>query len=172
MNKFNDPYYDRRNEFDRYDSYMEYKRYTEESKLIYLIRSKYLKLLGRFIETTFPGLKFDIIIRDRNHKERKVEWYGHTYMELVVFDVIGPVYDPRNFSATYRTPHYDGFLSLDYIYDEIDSFIPEINKHLLITFCAISTQNVHHIDDYQVQSLECWRRHYQQSYSRHPLNIF
>ena len=71
-----------------YNSYSDYKSMYENAKLQYLIHKKYLKLLGKFIETIYPNLRFDIFIRNRNPKEKKVDWYGMTYMELVVFDVI------------------------------------------------------------------------------------
>jgi len=72
-------------------------------------------------------LGFDIFIRNRDPKEQKVQWYGHIYMELVIFDVIGtPIYNPMSFEPVYRTTTYDGYLSMDMIYDEIDREILEI----------------------------------------------
>jgi hypothetical protein len=143
-------------------SYSEYKQREEDTKLLFLIRDKYLKLLGKFIENTYPGLRFDIFIRNRNPKERKPQWYGHTYMELVIFDVIGtPIYNPRTFEPVHRTTTYDGYLSMDTIYDEIDSFIPEINKHLMITFVPYhSPDQMIPKQFFDLQPFECWDRYW------------
>lgn len=146
-------------------SYQEYKFMREESKLRHLIHTKYLKVLGKFIEYTYPGLRFDIFIRNRNPKEQKAQWYGHTYMELVVFDVIAqPIFDPTNFEPVYRTATYDGHLSMNTIYDEIQSFIPEINKHLMITFVHYRNPDQmvpEHF--YDIPSFECWDKYWRYS---------
>ncbi len=95
-------------------SYSQYKQVVEDERVFYLIKDKYLKLLGKFIENTYTDLRFDIFIRQRNPKEQKPQWYGHTYMELVVFDVIKtPIYNPSNFEPSYRTATYNGYLSMD-----------------------------------------------------------
>ena len=121
-----------------YSSYSEYKTNYEESKLRYLIHRKYLKVLGKFIENMYPGLRFDIFIRQRNPKEKCIDWYGYTYMELRVFDVIkAPVYNPMTFDAVFRTPHCDDYISGSNFFETINDFIPEINKHLLISFSPI-----------------------------------
>lgn len=147
----------------RYDSYSEYMFHHGEAKLIYLIRRKYLKLLGKFIENMYPGLKFDIYVQQRDPKERKVEWYGHTYMELRIFDMIqSPVYNPMNFEPSYRSPHCNEFIDGEKIYDLIDSFIPEINKHLLISFRPIISPHmeIHNMDFNQIPDYECWAKHW------------
>jgi hypothetical protein len=143
-------------------SYSQYKRREEDSKLFYLIRDKYLKLLGNFIESTYPDLRFDIFIRSRNPKEQKPQWYGHTYMELAVFDVISqPIYNPMNFEPVYRTTTYDGYFSMDTIYDDIDSFIPEINKHLMITFVHYRNPDQMVPEQfYNIQPFECWDKYW------------
>ena len=118
-----------------YSSYSEFKSLQEKSKLQYLIHRKYLKVLGKFIDNMYPDLKFDIFIRHRDPKVKDVKWYGHTYMELRIFDVVStPVYDPSTFTPVYRVPHCSESINGEMIYDLIDSFIPEINKHLLISF--------------------------------------
>jgi len=145
-----------------FNSYSEYKQIEEDTKLLFLIRDKYLKLLGKFIENTYPGLRFDIFIRNRNPKERKPQWYGHIYLELAIFDVIGtPIYNPMNFEPSYRTTTYDGYFSMDMIYDDIDLSIPEINKHLMITFVP------YHSPDqmipgkfFDLRPFECWDRYW------------
>ena len=71
-----------------YSSYSEFKFIQEDEKLRYLIHRKYLKVLGEFIESTYPGLKFDVFIRNRDPKVKNIQWYGHTYMELRIYDVI------------------------------------------------------------------------------------
>jgi len=43
-------------------SYSEYKQREEDTKILFLIKDKYLKLLGKFIEDTYPDLRFDIIL--------------------------------------------------------------------------------------------------------------
>jgi len=147
----------------RYDSYSEYMFHHGEAKLNYLIRRKYLKLLGKFIENMYPGLKFDIYIQQRDPKERKVEWYGHTYMELVIFDVFqSPVYNPMNFEPSYRSPHCNEYIGGENIYDLIDSFIPEINKHLLISFRPVISPHmeIHNMDFNQIPDYECWVKHW------------
>lgn len=147
-----------------FNSYSEYKQREEDVKVLFLIRDKYLKLLGNFIESTYPGLRFDIFIRNRNPKEKKPQWYGHTYMELAIFDVITqPIYHPDTFEPVYRTSTFGEKISMSLIYDEIDSFIPEINKHLMITFvpCLISDQNINHMSGfYDIPSFECWDRYW------------
>lgn len=151
-----------------YNSYSEYNRNYEESKLQYLIHKKYLKILGRFIETMYPGLKFDIFIRNRNPKVRKPDWYGMTYMELRIFDVISsPVYNPMTFEPSLRTPHYKGYISGEIIYDEINSFIPEINKHLLISFSCIHFSHyeiTNYVDQISIPDYECWVQHWRHSH--------
>ena len=146
-----------------YSSYNEYKFIREESELRYLIHTKYLKMLGEFIETMYSGLKFDIHIRTRDLKERKADWYGHTYMELVVFDIIAtPVYNPNTFEPSYRSPHCQEYISGDKIFDEINSYIPDINKHLLITFirCSDVPMNVMEYNMLDIPSFECWRQYF------------
>ena len=145
-----------------YSSYNEYKFIREESELRYLIHRKYLKMLGEFIETIYPGLRFNIFIKDRDHKERKPDWYGHTYMELVVYDIItSPVYNPNTFEPSYRTPHCQEYISGERLFEDINSYIPEINKHLLISFVRISQ----HPNDYMfhhdsIPDFECWRQYF------------
>ena len=143
-------------------SYSQYKQVVEDERVFYLIRDKYLKLLGKFIEDTYTNLRFDIFIRNRNPKEQKPQWYGHTYMELVIFDVIGtPIYNPMNFEPVHRTTTYDGYLSMDTIYDEIDSFIPEINKHLMITFVPYhSPDQMIPGQFFDLRPFECWDRYW------------
>jgi hypothetical protein len=84
-------------------------------------------------------------------------------MELVIFDVIGtPIYNPTTFEPNYRTTTYNGYLSMEIIYNEIESFIPEINKHLMITFIP------HHSPDQMnymsgindIPSFECWDKYW------------
>ena len=157
---------------DTYDSYSEYMFHKNESKLIYLIRSKYLKLLGEFIENMYPGLKFDIYIKHRNPKQQKIDWYGHTYMELKIFDVFRqPMYDPRNFEPSYRTPHCNEYLSNYGFYSDIESFIPEINKYLLISY--VSTLGPH--DSYIMESnnipdFECWTEYWKKTHIPTSIN--
>lgn len=149
-----------------YDSYSEYKFHRNESELNYLIRSKYLRLLGKFIETMYPGLNFDIFIRQRDIKQRKVDWYGHTYMELRIFDVIGsPVYNPSSFEPVYRSPKCDEYISGHIIYDLIQSFIPEVNKHLLITFRPIISPHmeIHNYNFNEIPEFACWTEYWKYS---------
>lgn len=145
-----------------FSSYMEYKFQLENSKLMYLIHNKYIKVLGRFIETMYPNLRFDIHIKTRDPKVRKPDWYGHTYMELIIFDVITqPIYNPNTFEPTYRTRDYDGNdISGRDIYWMIDSFIPEINKHLLISYCPINDTPISRMMMLEIPSFECWREFY------------
>ena len=140
-------------------SYSQYKRREEDSKLFYLIRDKYLKLLGNFIEITYPDLRFDILIRNRNPNESRPQWYGYTYMELVILDVIiQPIYDPATFQPVYRTTTYTDSISMNMIYNDIDSFIPEINKHLMITFIPYHSpdQINYMLGTNDMPSFECW----------------
>ena len=146
-----------------YNSYSDYKSMYENAKLQYLIHKKYLKLLGKFIETIYPNLRFDIFIRNRNPKERKVDWYGMTYMELVVFDVIcSPVYNPMTFEPVYRTPHCEEHISTESLFCEIDSYLPEITKHLLIKFRPLIQPHIeiHNMDFYNIPEFECWTECY------------
>jgi hypothetical protein len=145
-----------------FNSYSEFKQREEDTKVLFLIKDKYLKLLGKFIEDTYTNLRFDIFIRNRNPKEQKPQWYGHTYMELVIFDVIKtPIYNPSNFEPSYRTATYNGYLSMDTIYDEIDSFIPEINKHLMITLVPYhSPEQMMKEQFFDLRPFECWDRYW------------
>ncbi len=160
-------------------SYSEFKQKEEDTKVLFLIKDKYLKLLGKFIEDTYPDLRFDIFIRNRNPKEQKAEWYGHTYMELVIFDVVGQaVYNPMTFEPVYRTTTYNGYLSMDIIYDEIESFIPEINKHLMITFVPYFSPNQMMPEQFfNIQPFECWEKYwrnenYKRSYNEKYVSNF
>jgi hypothetical protein len=156
-----------------FNSYSEFKQREEDTKVLFLIKDKYLKLLGKFIETTYPDLRFDIYIRQRNPKEQKVQWYGHTYMELVVFDVIGQaIYDPMTFAPVYRTTTYTDHISMDIIYDDIESFIPEINKHLMITFIPYhSPDQMIPEQFFDLRSFECWDRYWRYNMTK-PTHIF
>lgn len=152
-----------------YSSYSEYKFIQEEEKLRYLIHRKYLKVLGEFIESTYPGLKFDVFIRTRDPKVKNPQWYGHTYMELRIYDVItSPLYDPRTFTPVYRTPHCDEYVGGEEIYDEIDRFIPELNKHILITFRPLISPHtpIHNIDMLDIKPYECWSEYFGREYRR------
>lgn len=146
-----------------YSSYSEYKSNYEESKLNYLIHTRYLKLLGKFIEDMFPKLEFDIFIRQRNLKEKKPDWFGGTYMELRIFNVIGqPTYNPSTFEPIYKVPHTDEYINGEIIYNIIDSFIPEINKHLTISFRPIVPPHIeiHNMDFYNIPDFECWSEYF------------
>ena len=146
-----------------YNTYSEYKDIREQSELRYLIYRKYLKLLGHFIDTMYPGLRFDICIKHRNDKERKPDWYGMTYMELIVFDVISsPVYNPNTFEPSYRTPHCGEHISGQLFFNDIESYLPDINKHLLITFirCSDVPMNIMEYNMLDIPSFECWRQYY------------
>ena len=170
MSTYNDLYH---KEFDRYEdyrdnSYSDYEFHRNESELNYLIRSKYLRLLGKFIETMYPGLKFDIFIKQRDIKQRKLDWYGHTYMELRIFDVIGsPVYDPSSFEPVYKSPKCGEYISGGIIYDLIQSFIPEVNKHLLISFAPFISpeMEIHNFNFHQINDFECWSQYWRHSHT-------
>ena len=45
-------------------SYSQFKQREEDTKVLFLIRDKYLKLLGEFIESSYPDLRFDIHIKN------------------------------------------------------------------------------------------------------------
>ena len=155
-----------------FNSYSEYKSLQEDAKLQYLIHRKYLNVLGGFIENMYSGLRFDIFIRHRDPKVKDVKWYGHTYMELRIFDIVStPVYDPRTSTPSYRTPHCDGYLNGEEIYDEIDSFIPEINKHLLISFRPLIQPHVeiHNMNFYDIPDFECWGEYFSREYRKEAM---
>ena len=146
-----------------YSSYSEYKSLQEDAKLQYLIHRKYLNVLGKFMDNMYSGLRFDIFIRHRDPKQRKAEWYGHTYMELRIFDVVNtPVYDPSTFTPVYRVPHCNERINGEIIYDLIDSFIPEINKHLLISFRPLIQPHVeiYNMNFYEIPDFECWGEYF------------
>lgn len=153
-----------------YSSYSEFKLIQEEEKLRYLIHRKYLKLLGKFIESTYPGLKFDVFIRHRDPKIKNPEWYGQTYMELRIYDIISlPSYAPQTFSQVYKTPHYNGYIGGEEIYNEIENFISELNKHILITFRPLISPHtpIHNIDMFDPKPFECWGEYFAREYHRH-----
>ena len=156
-----------------YSSYSEFKLIQEEEKLRYLIHRKYLKLLGKFIESTYPGLKFDVFIRHRDPKIKNPQWYGQTYMELRIYDIISlPSYRPEVFSKTYKTPHYDGYIDYEGIYDNIESFMPEINKHLLISFRPLISPHtpIYNIDMMELKPFECWGEYFSREYRRSAIS--
>lgn len=155
-----------------YNTYSEYKDIREQSEIRYLIHRKYLRLLGEFIETMYPGLRFDIVIRNRDLKERKPDWYGHTYMVLIVFDVItSPVYNPNTFEPSYRSPHCHGHINGEILFNDIDSYIPDINKHLLITFIRCNTPaNRMEYNMLDIPSFECWRHYYMRDSRKREMN--
>jgi len=144
-----------------YNTYSEYKSIREESEIRYLIHRKYLKMLGEFIETMYPGLRFDIVIRNRDLKERKPDWYGHTYMVLIVFDVItSPVYNPNTFEPSYRSPHCHEYINGEGFFDIINSYMPDINKHLLISFRPLIQPHNYIGHNMDLPDFECWRHYY------------
>ena len=49
-----------------FNSYSEFKQREEDTKVLFLIKDKYLKLLGKFIENTYPDLRFNIYIKNKN----------------------------------------------------------------------------------------------------------
>ena len=152
-----------------YSSYFEYKFNLHEERLYRLIETKYLKLLGRFIESTYPGLKFDIFIRHRDPRVKNVQWYGHTYMELRIYDIISlPSYAPQTFSKVYKTPHYNGYIGGEEIYNEIENFIPELNKHILINLRPLISPHtpIHNIDMFDPKPFECWGEYFSREYAR------
>ena len=144
-----------------YNTYSEYKDIREQSELRYMIHRKYLKLLGHFIDTMYPGLRFDIHIKNRNDKERKPDWYGMTYMELIIFDVISsPVYNPNTFEPSYRTPHCGEHISGQLFFNDIESYLPDINKHLLITFSPLIQPHNYMNHNIELPDFECWCWYY------------
>ena len=150
-----------------YSSYSEFKFIQEEEKLKYLIHRRYLKLLGKFIESTYPGLKFDVFIRHRDPKVKNPQWYGQTYMELRIYDIISlPSYAPQTFSQVYKTLHYDGYIGGEEIYNEIENFIPELNKHILINFRPLISPHtpIHNIDMFDPKPFECWGEYFAREY--------
>jgi hypothetical protein len=109
----------------------------------------------------YPGLRFDIHIKNRNDKERKPDWYGMTYMELIVFDVISsPVYNPNTFEPSYRAPHCEEYFNGQLFFNDIESYLPDINKHLLITFRPITQPHNYMGHDMELPDFECWRQYY------------
>lgn len=145
------------------DKYSEYKSISEEEKLKYLIHTKYLKVLGKFIENMYPGLKFDIFVKQRDPKQKSIDWFGNTYMELIIFDVItSPLYDPSSFYPLYSTQHYDGHISGIDFFLTINDFIPEINKHLLISFRPMISPHIeiHNVSFYDIPDFECWKEYF------------
>jgi hypothetical protein len=166
---------------NEYNSYMAYKQLKEDNELRGLIYNKYLKVLGRFIENMYPKLKFDIFVCERNKKQRKSDWYGMVYMNLVIYDVIRqPIYNPRTFDPSYRSLNYDGFISSYDFYDTIDSYMSEINKHLLISFEPPRDENMSTTmmmskkkkSMLQIPDFECWAEHWKKSYVKGDFQIY
>lgn len=162
---------------NEYNSYMDYKQYREDDKLRELIYNKYLRVLGRFIEDMYPKLKFDIFVCSRNEKQRKPDWYGMTYMNLVIYDVVRePIYNPRTFDPSYWSLNYDGLISFYDFYDTIDSYIPEINKHLLISFELLSSEHMPTTmmmsNMLQIPDFECWSERYKKSYTKGSYQLY
>lgn len=156
-----------------YSSYQEFKSNQKEQRLLYLISTRYLKLLGKFIEFTYPGLKFDVFIRHRDPKIKNMQWYGQTYMELRIFDVI-TVYEPHRFDRVFKTPGYEGYFYSEDIYNNIDSFIPEINKHLLISFKPLISPHtpLHSMDQREIPDFECWGEYFAREFRKQAISDY
>jgi hypothetical protein len=167
-------------EINTYSSYTGYKQHMIDVKLKSLIYGKYLKLLGEFIEFMYPGIKFDILIKERDENVKRMEWYGNTYMNLVIYDVnISPIYAPVSFVPVYSVLGYDENICFYGMYNLIDSFMPEINKHLLIMFLPIDKsftpnithrqQPIHHLMDnmgcWDTNYFECWMEYHKRDYN-------
>lgn len=158
------------NSFAQYDSFKENEFNQKENDLAFIIKSKYMKILKEFIKTMYSGLKFDIIFRTRNPKERMVEWYGMSYMELKIYDVTTlPSYSPQVFSDVYKTPHCQEYISGDLIYENIESYIPEINKHLLISFSPINEPDNFMMQHLNISDFECWRKYFHVEYAKNEI---
>ena len=52
----------------------------------------------------------------------------------------------------------DGYIFGEGIFNEIESFIPEINKHLSISFIPLINPNVEifNFNHYEIPDYECW----------------
>lgn len=146
-----------------YNSYLEYKFINEEKGLKKLIYEKYLPLLGKFIEIMYKDLKFDIFVKERNIRERSLDWYGMTYMELKIYDVItSPVYNPNTFEPSYKSLGYNGYINGDIFFKDINSYIPDINKHLLISFVPAVDPFIekYNMDFHSIPTYECWKEYF------------
>ncbi len=121
-----------------------------------------MPLLGDFITSMYKGLNFDILIRKRDIKETRNDWYGITYMELIIYDVIASAgYSPTTFEPSYRTPHCDEYINGQSFFDTIDSYIPEINKHLLITMVPFNAgYRMYNGPVEFFKPFECWKEHF------------
>lgn len=162
--------YDNHKMKQTYPSYREFKSKQKEQRLLYLISTRYLKLLGKFIESTYPGLKFDVFIRHRDPKVKDPQWYGQTYMELRIYDIIcRPIFSPITFDSGYKTPHLEEPIYCHGIYEEIDHFIPELNKHILITFRPLISPHtpIHNMDIFDPKPFECWGEYFSREYRKH-----
>jgi hypothetical protein len=147
-------------------------RLREESEFKDLIYGKYVNVLRRFIQNMYPNLKFDICVRDRKEKNRRSDWYGMTYMTLIIYDVIHqPIYNPTSFEPSYMSLGYNGIISFYDFYDTIDSYIPEINKHLLISFEPPRSEHMSTTmmmsNMLQIPDFECWVQYYKRSTIKH-----
>lgn len=154
---------------------VDYYGYKEERELYNLIRYKYVKLLSKFIKDMYPGLRFDIKIRQRDPIKRSPAWYGHHYMELIICDVIwSPLPHQDHYRDYYETASYDHYINNVEFFEIINDFIPEINKHLLISYV------LHHhtqLTDSNIPDYECWNEYYHRQYlksysSEYDLNPF
>lgn len=146
-----------------YNSYLEYKFINEEKGLKKLIYEKYLPLLGKFIENMYKDLKFDIFVKERNIRERSLDWYGMTYMELKIYDVItSPVYNPNTFEPSYKSLGYNGYINGDIFFRDINSYIPDINKHLAISFVPAVDPFIekYNMDFHSIPTYECWKEYF------------
>ena len=129
--------------------------------------SKYIKLLNQLIETLYPNLKFDIFVRHRDPKIKHVDWYGYTYLELKIYDIIlTPMYDPSVFDPKYKSIHYDSYISGHSFFNDINSYIPEINKHLAISFVPVINPYIekHNMDLNCIPTFECWGEYFAREY--------
>ena len=59
---------------------------------------------------------------------------------------------------------------MEMIYNEIESFIPDINKHLMITFIPhFNPDQINHTTQfYDIPSFECWERYWKNENYKRP----
>lgn len=123
-----------------------------------LLCRKYYKILDRFMKTFYPNLYYYIGISYRNPRVKKLTWHERWYFELNICDVDHrPVYNPTTFDAVHKLLDGTGnFICMMSIYDEIESFVPELNKHTEIRF------KKHH-SELPFKTFDCWDEYFYRS---------
>jgi hypothetical protein len=142
-----------------------YDKYEFQSKEEELLAMKYRKILIDLMGIIFPDLKFEVVISHHSPKTKKADWYSNWFLQLNIYDVDrNPIYNPNNFDTAYRVYVSGVVISPSMIYDEIESFITELNKYIEISFFGCSGPTYYGFGfNAPFINFECWSEYFYRS---------